>query len=205
MLGLTFFELSYALLWLLALVLVPVSVVLLYLHAQLQARSGRAFPSGSQLIGRKMPVLAAKDLASGVARRIEEIPGRVHAVLLLMPDCGSCVGLMSELRSSSPRDIVDIRLQVLCMGRLNRCQNAVAEIQSAPVLVLDTSDDESADFWRTGAPALLIVNELGTIIDVRRPSALSDIAQAINNVMRGGDHSPTAHGHVSARASATAA
>jgi hypothetical protein len=184
MAGTTLFQLSYALLWILALVLVPVCVVLLYLLARLQATPRYAFPAGAQLIGKKMPVFSAKDPRTGAPREVEAFRGQIHAILALSPDCGSCLRLMNELKSHPIGDLTQARILLLCMGSLERCQAPIADIHSVPVLVLDVMDDKTEQLWLTGLPAVLIVNEAGVIVDVKHASTLHGVLTAIEDAVK---------------------
>lgn len=58
----TLFELSYLLLWTLAIVLIPICVVLVYLLAELREQFNREGTGyGNNLIGRKFPAFSAID------------------------------------------------------------------------------------------------------------------------------------------------
>jgi hypothetical protein len=178
----TLFQLSYLLLWVLAIVLVPISVILVYLLAQLGTQSKRDGSGyGNNLIGRQLPEFLAVDAASGFKSSIHIFPGQIHVVLALSSGCTSCKSLMQELSSASSHDVAEIRMLVLCMGDLETCGAAVAGIDSVPVYLHDVRDDSSADLWLAGFPAALVVDESGFVADIRHPLTVKGVIAAVRN------------------------
>lgn len=187
--GPTLFQLSYALLWMLALTLIPISIVLLYLLAQLQARGGHSLHDESKLIRQKMPDLSAQELPSGAVRPINELRGQLRVVLVLSPDCASCLRLIEEIRSVSPSDVASIPLLLLCKGQFERCRAVIADIQRVPALALDWRDAEAAGLRLAGVPAAIFVDHAGTVIDVRHPTSFREVITAIESARKNGDES----------------
>ncbi len=190
----TLFQVSYLLLWTLAIALVPISAVLLYLLAQLEdqfKREGTGY--GNNLIGRKLPTFSAKDPSSGAVRDIHQFPNRIHVILALSPDCTTCRSLMKELSSTASSDLARIRLFVLCMGDLERCKAAVADVRSVPVLVHDEKGDSTSDLWFVGFPAALVIDESGVVVDVRHPLSVKGVIAAVENATVSGRYLTPTH------------
>ena len=178
----TVFQLSYAMLWALALVLGLASVVLLYLLAQLQARAGQASAGyGVNLIGRPIPG-KAKDGFSGVSIDVRPFEHQSNIALVLSPDCSTCRNLMSELKANQSGDIAELPLWILCMGDFDRCQAAVSGLRFFPVLVQDVRDQEAIDLLRVGFPAAIVVNQAGIIIDVHHRMSINGIVAALKTL-----------------------
>lgn len=179
----TLFQASYVLLWVLALVLALASVVLLYLLAQLQTRAGHADTGyGIKLIGRPIPGTSEKDALSGVPMDTRPFDHERHIALVLSPDCSTCRSLMSELKANQSGDIAELPLWLLCMGDFERCQGAVADLRSFPVLVQDVRDEETIDLRLAGFPAALVLDETGTIVDVQHPLSIKDIVTVVETL-----------------------
>jgi len=201
----TLFQLSYALLWILALVLIPISIVLLYLLAQLQPRSRLLLHDETKMIGRKMPALSASELSSGVVRQISEFRGLLHVVLVLSPDCGPCLRLMEEIKSTSRGDPTQFSLLLLCKGQFERCRAVVGDIQGFPVLAFDATGAETAGLWLAGVPATIIVDDAGTVVDVRHPASFGDVIAAVESTRtRGGGIAEQERGMVVPEAASSA-
>lgn len=102
----TLFQLSYLLLWVLALLLIPVSVILLYLLAQLGVQIKReGVGQGNNLIQRAMPAFPVTDLATGLIQSSGWYPGRTHVVLAVSAGCNSCRSLLQELSSKTAAEL----------------------------------------------------------------------------------------------------
>jgi hypothetical protein len=181
----TVFELSYALLWVLALVLVVATVLLLYLLAQLQEQFGRESSGfGNNLIGRKLPAFQPIDASTGVVRRLDEFGGHEHVILMLTPHCSACKSLAAELKNTSEGKLASLRLLMLCMGGDADCRSVSREIRSVPVLLWDANDDATSELWYVGFPAALIVDGDGLVVDVRHPLSIGGLASAVANSRR---------------------
>jgi hypothetical protein len=178
----TLFQLSYLLLWVLAILLVPVAVILLYLLAQLERlhrREGVGY--GNNLIGRKFPAFSAVAASTGSVRPIDDYKDQLHVVLAVSSDCNTCRGLMAELASMTRHELSTVRLILLCMGDSGRCQEAVAEIGAVPVYIYDNREDATEDLRFAGFPAALVVDESGMVVDVRHPLSIKAAVASIEN------------------------
>jgi hypothetical protein len=179
--GLTLFQLSYLLLWILAVALVVVAIVLLYLLAQLHSQLRLAPPRRVNLVGLKFPAFSAKHPMSGETSDNRVFKGQLHAILAVSPNCGSCFRLINELKACCESDLAQVPILLLCLGSLERCRLAVDGIHSIQVLVLDVKDGEAKDLWLIGFPATVIVNEAGHIVDVSHPSTFRGVVSAIQD------------------------
>lgn len=178
----TLFQVSYLLLWALAIVLIPVSIVLLYLLAQLESQFKREGTGhGNNLIGRKLPGFQVTNVRTGKVENGIGYPGQVHVVLALSDGCNTCRSLMRELAATPSADLKYIRLLVLCMGELEGCKKAVSDIHAVPTYVHDARVEATADLWMAGFPAALVVDASGIVVDVRHPLALKGVRSAVRN------------------------
>ena len=183
----TLFQLSYLLLWVLALVLALASVVLLYLLARFQervARTGTGY--GAKFIGRELPFSFAKDAHSGTATRVQAFEHRPHVVLLLSPDCGSCRSLLSELAAATEQHLADLPLSLVCVGSLDACQAAIAKIHSVAILLQDVRNGDPSDLRFVGFPAAFMLDDTGVVTDVRHPWSLQGVMAAVDDAVRSG-------------------
>jgi hypothetical protein len=179
----TLFHLSYLLLWLLAILLIPVSFVLVYLLAQLESQFRReGLGHGNNLIGRRLPTFGGIEAATGAAQRIDEVVrGQRYIILAVSAGCGSCASLIKELSSAQIGGISDIRILVLCMGEQGQCRSAMADLRSIPVYLLDARDDSTVDLWMVGFPAALFLDEFSIVADVRHPLTIRGLITAAEN------------------------
>lgn len=199
----TLFQLSYLLLWVLAVFQTAVSVIAVYLLAQLRVQIMReGVGQGNNLIERPMPVFPVTDIASGLVQQSGWYTGQTHVVLAVSAGCGSCRGLLQELSSRSAADLSEIHLLVLCMGDAELCKEEAKGIQAVPVYVHEVKVESSADLWRVGFPAALVVDEEGVVVDVRHPLSIKGLLAAVRNatwrdrdaIRRTGDHSAAVSG-----------
>lgn len=190
----TLFQVSYLLLWIFAILLVPISIVLVYLLAQLETLFKReGLGHGNNLIDRKLPTFDVIDVSSGVVHRFDDVVrGQWHIILAVSAGCGSCASLLKELSSSPIGDIFEIRPLVLCMGELDQCRSAVADLRSVPAYVLNVRDDSTIDLWMAGFPAVLIMDETGLVADVRHPLSIRGLVAAAETAVVNSGHAKSA-------------
>jgi hypothetical protein len=185
----TAYHLSYALLWLLAILLLPTCAVLLYVLTQLKEQFSReAAGFGNNLINRKLELLPTKDAVTGVARDFDTFPGETHIILVASPGCASCKSILAELASTTRGSLSDLRIAILCMGNFERCRAALADIQSVPTLVVDVNNDITSDLWFIGTPATIVVDREGIVADVRHPLTMKGIRAVFNEAREGDAH-----------------
>jgi hypothetical protein len=121
----TLFQLSYSFIWALAIVLIPISALLLYLQANLKVQVKYVTDSGAlghALVGRSLGALTGTQVPTGKTGVLESFLGQKNVVLALSPHCGSCNSWLSQLSSDSIRKLNDIVFVVLCMGQQQLCE-----------------------------------------------------------------------------------
>lgn len=177
----TLFQLSYLALWILALVLVPVSVALLFMLGQLREQAGPGYRH--HLLGRKMPAFSAKD-SSGTERRIDEFLDKSRVVLVVSSGCDSCRKLLDDLALRPEEDLEAIGLILVCVGDFRSCSRALSGIHAIAALSLDPRDknDETIDIILAGYPAALLLSDAGVIVDVRHPLSSKGLLAALERV-----------------------
>jgi hypothetical protein len=182
----TTFMLSYLLLWLLAILLVVATAVILYLSAQLEAKSALvtqgATLSLSKAVGSKAPKFAGYHVATGEAWGIETFRDHAHVVLAISPRCQACARLVRELTAIPKKELEGVRLVLLCTGDFEMCSAAVSKVHSVTAIVRDASDMANSYSWLSAVPAALIVDERGVVLDAEHPTSIRAVLMKLNAI-----------------------
>lgn len=182
----TLFQLSYALLWGLAILLVLASVVLLYLLANLKAQAGRAAGTsvgGHALVGHSIADLRCKEMHSGKPGLLGDHLGDRNVVICLSVSCGVCRGFLNDLLQRPSGG--EVTFVALCMGELKYCKSLVSSVSSGssragPVPLVVYDNNERREILTIGTPAALLVNKAGMVIDVLHPSSMEALIKTIS-------------------------
>ena len=182
---------TYIVLWLLVLLIVPMSLVLLYLLAKLQQQFAKeGVGSGSSFVGRELPSILVTDINSGEEHALGQLfSAEERVVLALSTDCGACLRLIDELERTPLKQLAGVTFFLICVGEEGACHSHAKLIPNVPIFRVSGGDDSVSDLSTVaGYPALLIVDRDGIVVDLRHPLSIKSAIAAVKNARLGGKY-----------------
>ncbi len=181
----TLFQLSYLTLWAVALVLAPLTAVLLYQFSlilamnRLHENSGASGAQTTLAAGRLMPEFSGQDLRSGLFRGTNEWKGTRFVLLALSPTCATCKLLALELTTPSHNVLLDTTVVALCVGSHIACRDALASAGSIPVLRVN--EDHARELTLAGLPIAITVDDKGVVEEIAHPNSITEVARMLSS------------------------
>ncbi len=170
------FELSYIVLWLIAILLFPISLTILYRVAALYERVSELSVPRSAILGTPIPGTTALDLRSGEVQLEQHWKTGSRAFLVLSARCSSCKSILRGLSAIHIENLPKTRLSVLCVSSPGRCQAVFKTIRGAPIPFLRPNDwPDHTEIAVGGLPAILVLDEQQRIREIRSPTSAHDL------------------------------
>ncbi len=169
---------SHIALWVLALILIPLTLVVLYQLSYVRGIHdfGRELSEREELaVGNREPPFVGREMHSRVLVTEQEWAGTRHVVLALSPTCVACNSLVAELSAMTRDDFEGTTIIALCVGGSNACRTKMSAVRAIPVLVVRES--EALEFVATGLPSAIMVDASGVIEDVSIPGSVAAILE----------------------------
>lgn len=176
------YQLSYGLLWTLAIALMPVCFALYRLMKKLKfqvlLQTARGV-NGRALLGQSLANLLCREVPSGQGRLLSHYLKEKNILLVISPHCNTCNVMLEDIRSYTPEKRGELNFITLCMARFNSCHEKDREAPSSDVAAIpflsvskDMMQRDDNDLWDVGFPAILFLDNSGVIVDVRHPVSI---------------------------------
>lgn len=155
----TILEISHIGLWVVAILIAPLCIALVYLLSVLEQHSeslqeSRARASSIK-VGEIFPNFTLRDLASGLeCESVDLFNGRQRIFLCVQSGCSACAAITSELQSWSARELARLGLVIVCFSSDEVCMKRYGDLESVPIL---RGGDDNSVLANAGLPAVFVV------------------------------------------------
>lgn len=176
----TILELSHIALWVLAILIAPLCIALVYLLATIQQRADSLLDHAAKALpikeGDVFPAFVTQDLTSGIELDTTDLlNGNQRIFIAVQSGCASCTALTSELRTWSPQEIARFGIVFVCFSSELDCKAHYQSIGSIPVLKGGYGSRLLAE---AGTPTVFVVSADGRVTSVQvGPNSMRSIVE----------------------------
>lgn len=171
------FYVTYALLWLVAILQGLAILFLVRRIGDVPAQEQPTSEQGELPVGSRAPSFIAREPRTGRAVNSSTLLGQRTVLLLLSADCTSCRTILGGL-GSLPRESA-VRLVMYCSSSGRRCERYVGDVQEIVRISADDEPKLSDRFRVQGLPAAVILDAAGNIVSYQYPKTLTDLEQCL--------------------------
>ena len=173
------FEITYVLLWIVAIVqgLVICSLILDMSALRDQAPKGLRSVSEGLPLGSSAPHFTTVDVRTGSVIEWSTLRGQRMALLFLSIDCSTCKTLVSELASLSAESLSSVL--ICCSGAPKRCREVLGNLPKSVAILDDESASISNRFRLRTLPALVVIDNEWQVETYRYPEHAAELRDVL--------------------------